>query len=37
VEIPPCAEIGQREEAWAACMDDIQNSDLMLGGADATA
>jgi hypothetical protein len=37
VEIHPYAEIGQLEKAWAACMDDIENSDLMLGRADATA
>ncbi len=32
VEIHPYAEIGELEEAWAACTDDIENSDLMLGG-----
>lgn len=30
-EIHPYAEIAELENDWAACMDDIENSDLMLG------
>jgi hypothetical protein len=37
VEIHPYAEIDKLEEAWEACMDDIENSDRMLGGPDAPA
>jgi hypothetical protein len=33
VEIHPYAEIAELENDWAACMDDIENSDLMLGRA----
>jgi hypothetical protein len=30
VEIHPYAAIADLENDWAACMDDIENSDLML-------
>jgi hypothetical protein len=37
MEIHPFAEINELEAAWAACIDDIENSDLMRRRPDAPA